>query len=92
LSLSAYPNPFHTFTNLKVDLSQQKQIRDASIQVYNIKGQILKSIQLSAKSGEQISVWDGMDENGRICASGVYIMNLMINGKKSASQKVTFLK
>jgi len=58
INLSTYPNPFRIFTNLKVDLAAsgtggQVPVNDAAIQIYNLKGQRVRSIALDPhKTGE----------------------------------------
>ncbi len=97
-TLTAYPNPFQSFTNLKVDLSSYvsgsaKPIQNACVNVYNIKGQKVKSIELNpASKGEQLSYWDGRDANNTRCSSGVYILHLVVNGKQVSSRKVTLVR
>ncbi|KAF5042357.1 hypothetical protein DSECCO2_513530 [anaerobic digester metagenome] len=50
----------------------------------------MKSIELDPhKAGEQITAWDGRDAEGVLCSSGVYIVNLMVNGRKLSGKKVT---
>jgi hypothetical protein len=96
--LAAYPNPFTVFTNLKVILSSNQcnnktRVTSTSIDIYNIKGQRVKSIALDpGKAGEQFSYWDGRDEAGRQCSSGVYILNLKVNGIGALSKKVTLVR
>jgi hypothetical protein len=97
-TLSAYPNPFQSFTNLKVDLSSivsgsSKPVQNACVNVYNIKGQKVKSIELNpATKGEQLSYWDGRDANNTQCSSGIYILHLQVNGKQVSSRKVTLVR
>jgi len=96
--LAAYPNPFTVFTNIKVILPSNQcngktRVTNASIDIYNIKGQRVKSIALDpGKAGEQFSYWDGRDEAGRQCSSGVYILNLKVNGIRVLSKKVTLIR
>jgi hypothetical protein len=96
--LSAYPNPFTTFTNLKVILPANQdnilpRITTASIDIYNIKGQKVKSISLDpSKVSEQFTYWDGRDDVGRQCSSGIYFLNLSVNGKRCLSKKVTLFR
>ena len=97
-SICNYPNPFTVFTNLKVILPSNRcndktRVTNASIDIYNIKGQRVKSIALDpGKAGEQFSYWDGRDEAGRQCSSGVYILNLKVNGIGALSKKVTLVR
>ncbi|HPB08720.1 MAG TPA: FlgD immunoglobulin-like domain containing protein [Candidatus Cloacimonadota bacterium] len=96
--LAAYPNPFTVFTNLKVILPSNRcngktRVTNASIDIYNIKGQKVKSIALDpGKAGEQFSYWDGRDEAGRQCSSGIYLLNLKVNGIGALSKKVTLVR
>jgi hypothetical protein len=98
LQLSNYPNPFTAFTNLKVVLpsnqgNDKAGVTSASIDIYNIKGQRVKSIPLDpGKAGEQFSYWDGREEAGKQCSSGIYILNLKVNGIRELSKKVTLVR
>ncbi len=96
--LSAYPNPFTAFTNLKVILPSKlddsmPRVTTASIDIYNIKGQKVKSISLDPnKTIEQYTYWDGRDAGGKKCSSGIYFLNLSVNGKRCLSKKVTLFR
>jgi hypothetical protein len=97
-SICNYPNPFTVFTNLKVILPSNQcngkaGVTSASIDIYNIKGQRIKSITLDpGKAGEQFSYWDGRDEAGKQCSSGIYLLNLKVNGIRELSKKVTLIR
>jgi flagellar hook assembly protein FlgD len=68
-------------------------ISETSIDIYNIKGQRVKTIFLDPRSYlEQVIVWDGKDQHGNNCTSGLYILNLTIAGKHVANRKVTLVK
>jgi len=96
--LSAYPNPFTAFTNLKVILPSKlddsmPRVTTASIDIYNIKGQKVKSISLDPnKTIEQYTYWDGRDAGGKKCSSGIYFLNLSVNGKRCLNKKVTLFR
>lgn len=96
--LSAYPNPFTTFTNLKVILPANQdnslpRVTTESIDIYNIKGQKVKNIFLDPnKVSEQFTYWDGRDADGKQCSSGIYFLNLSVNGKRYLSKKVTLFR
>ncbi|MEN6445432.1 MAG: T9SS type A sorting domain-containing protein [Candidatus Cloacimonas sp.] len=96
--ISAYPNPFTAFTNLKVILPSKlddsmPRVTTASIDIYNIKGQKVKSISLDPnKTIEQYTYWDGRDAGGKKCSSGIYFLNLSVNGKRCLSKKVTLFR
>ena len=96
-SITAYPNPFNVFTNIKVSAldtgTNIDKIHSAIIAIYNIKGQQVKSISLDpGKSGEQITFWDGRDANNTRCSSGIYLINLIVDGRNLSTKKVTFIR
>jgi hypothetical protein len=98
IKLVAYPNPFRTTTNIKTSIpveGVERLIRysDASIDIYNIKGQKVKTLSLDLRNSlEQVIVWDGKDQNGNNCTSGLYIVNLTIAGEHIANIKITLVK
>ncbi len=72
-----YPNPFNTTTNIKYSLDEPGAV---SIEIYNIKGQLVKTlIQGNAEKGVHSVVWDGIDHTGNPCSSGVYFYKLRTN-------------
>lgn len=42
--------------------------------------------------GLHLAYWDGLDKDGRKVASGVYIVQLEVNGRKAAPLKITVAK
>lgn len=96
--IAAYPNPFSVFTNIRLSanptkVNGQPKIGNASISIYNVKGQKVKSIALDpGQKGEQFTAWDGTDDNKQACSNGIYIINLTVNGRSVSSKKVTFIK
>ncbi len=84
---NAYPNPFQTSTEIsfKVD-----QMDEATIEIYNIKGQLVKSYPTFGKGKHHIS-WDGFNTNRTRCTSGVYFYRL-ISSNSSITKKMVLLK
>lgn len=75
LEISVYPHPF----------TEQAQIAFKSgsaclarVMIFNLRGQKLLSWQ--ALPGE-ISVWDGKDEHGANCPSGIYLIKVVQNDR-----------
>ena len=95
-SITAYPNPFSTLTNIKVNLPKHgnnNRIDKALVKIYNLKGQLINTTSLDpAKTGEQIIHWDGRDSAGRSCSNGIYFLQLHIDGLPQGSKKVTLIK
>ena len=85
-----YPNPFNPTTTIKYSLDVNSNI---SLNIYNIKGQLVKqlvSAQLSA--GEHSVVWDGKNDKGKSVGSGAYLYELKVNGKAQTMKKCLLLK
>jgi hypothetical protein len=97
-NILAYPNPFNAFTNLKVKLSSDSEhkfhkVNSASIEVYNIRGEKVNTISLDVSKGaEQLTYWDGRDQHSRLCPTGIYLLNLNLNGKSILTRKVTLIR
>ena len=86
---SAFPNPFNPTTNLRYSM---KEAGEVMIQVYNVKGQLLKTFhnKHDAPGYYQVS-WDGRDARGKSLSTGVYFYR-MTSGKYSATKKMVLSK
>ncbi len=85
LSLKIYPNPFNmdnSRNEIKICYGLESSVDKAELEIYNIRGQLIKRLGISGKSG--IVTWDGRDEPDRLSGSGVYLVRL-----RSAEQEVT---
>lgn len=85
----AYPNPFNPTTNIGFSLAEPS---DVSIQIYNQKGQMIKSLLAEYRpAGDHSVVWNGTDENGQSMASGIYYFRMQ-SGKYSSTRKMILMK
>ena len=82
LKLLAWPNPSSGNIQLKLE---NAAVHEQELSIYNIRGQKLKTIRLSAKDGFTQS-WDGRDAEGRPCPGGIYILKT-----GNQSRKITLL-
>lgn len=88
-NLSIYPNPFSHNSTISFKLKQPRQI---SAQIYNLKGQKVKTlVQNETCQGDINLVWDGNDEQGRAVTNGVYTIRVD-NDKQIASKKLMLIK
>ncbi len=86
---SNYPNPFNPSTTISFDLAQPGQ---AKLCVYNVKGQLVKTLANSnLNPGAHRIVWDGRDEGSREVSSGVYFYRLETKDYTS-TRKMLMLK
>lgn len=103
INLSNYPNPFKLAasgrgpgTTISFQLSGFRKQNSAEIEIYNLKGQKIKSfpVTLSGVEGRQTSSvnWNGSDKNNNPVSSGVYLYKLKVDGKTKAMKKCLLLK
>ncbi len=83
------PNPFNPSTSISYNLPQKA---DVSLNIYNIKGQLVKKLVKEVQEqGDHSVVWHGKDSSGDDCGSGVYFYRL-ISGENSVIKKMVLLK
>jgi len=89
-----YPNPFNPTTTIKfkVQGSRFKVPLPTTLKIYNILGQMVKTLVNEPKSsGEYEVVWDGKDEKGNSLASGIYFYRLAF-GEQTETKRMVLLK
>lgn len=85
----AYPNPFNPETSIRFQLPWTAQFK---VTVYNDHGQAVRTLMNERMGPGTFDVtWDGLDDNGRQVATGVYLY--LIEGPDLRTyKKVTYLK
>jgi hypothetical protein len=84
-----YPNPFNPFTSIGFTL---KVSSESTLGIYNLRGQKVKTLHKGwLDKGRHTLVWDGMDDRGNPCSSGIYYYRLTASGE-SRTQKMLLLK
>ncbi len=79
LSVASYPNPFNPRTTVAFEIPTAGQV---SLNVVDIRGRRVRTLiadDLPAGPGRVI--WDGSDDAGRACASGIYFHVLRAAGE-----------
>lgn len=87
-ALIAGPNPFQDQLRIKVE--RVKSHGNAVLSVYNLRGRRVRSLKLPLGGTELL--WDGRDEAGQRCSSGVYLLLLKVDGNQAGTRKVTLVK
>ncbi|MDP2173805.1 MAG: GLUG motif-containing protein [Candidatus Cloacimonadaceae bacterium] len=78
-TLKSYPNPFNPNTTISFDLPRATETR---LDVFNIRGQKVKTLCSALfPAGSHSIVWNGRDDNGIACASGIYLCRLSFENK-----------
>jgi hypothetical protein len=92
--LANYPNPFNPDTWIPYKLKEGTEV---TILIYNIAGQIVKTIHLGREEAglyltkEKAAYWDGRNSEGEKVSSGVYFYTLQA-GKFRATRKMNIIK
>lgn len=105
--LKNYPNPFNPSgigrspsTTISFNLSSEHKETDALIvNVYNLKGQKVKSLPVTevvtadnSRSCTFSVVWDGTDQDNQPVSSGIYLYQLRIDNRAVASSRMLLLR
>jgi len=84
-----YPNPFNPMAYIPFSL---KEAANVNFEIYNARGQLVKRIPLGQKApGHYRTEWDGRDDQGRACGTGVYHIR-MTAGNDSYLRKAVLMK
>jgi hypothetical protein len=90
LQLRNYPNPFNPETTIEFSVPNSGQ---TSLKIYNLKGQLVSILVNEVQdAGKHSVVWDGQDESGVPCPSGIYLVRLSVEGADVRIGKVSLLK
>jgi len=81
-----YPNPLTTSTTISFSLLPSTQ--KAELKIYNIKGQLVRELDINAKSGIRSISWDGLDSYGKKVGSGIYFYKLTADKKEIVKKMV----
>jgi hypothetical protein len=85
-----HPNPFNPSTTISYSLADN--IKNPKIEIYNIKGQLVRALELPAEQGTNTVNWDGRNKQDNPVSSEVYLYRLVNNGKAVQSRKMMMLK
>jgi flagellar hook assembly protein FlgD len=79
-----YPNPFNPETTISYSVKEAGRVK---VEVYNIKGQLVRSLVDEAQvAGHYKKVFDSKDNNGRSLSSGVYLIRMSAPGYEKTSK------
>jgi hypothetical protein len=87
--LGNYPNPFNPSTSIRFELPSNQRVK---VNIYNVLGENVKELfggELTAGMNEL--VWNGSNDLGDICQSGIYLYRIE-SGGNVLSGKMIFQK
>jgi hypothetical protein len=86
---AVYPNPFNPEATIRYELAHDGPV---TLTLYSVLGRRVRRLVAGTGSpGERTVVWDGRDEAGRHCGSGVYTV-LLEHGNLRMSRRLTLLR
>jgi hypothetical protein len=91
VTLSNYPNPFNPSTEIRFQLSDASQLDHAQIEIFNVKGQKVRKLEMKRDLSCSIT-WDGTDSTNQPVASGMYLYQLRAGNQTLAQKKMMLLK
>jgi hypothetical protein len=90
ISLGAgHPNPFSGSTSFRVETKDASLPID--IQVFNLRGQLVKTVFSGNSPRSAVFAWDGSDGNGQSASSGIYILRAT-QGGTTAQKRLVLIK
>jgi hypothetical protein len=83
------PNPFNPVTTIAFRVPHESRV---AVRVYDVSGRVVRTLVDSIKEpGRHAAVWDGRNDQGQSCGSGVYFC-VMETPEYSGSHKMVLLK
>ncbi|MFC1887991.1 C25 family cysteine peptidase [Candidatus Cloacimonadota bacterium] len=91
IHLGNYPNPFNPTTT--ISFSVDKNINEAILEIYNIRGQMINSFTIDTSDHRSIYnvVWNGESSKGDNVSSGIYFSKIK-SGKFTSTKKMILMK
>ena len=84
------PNPFSLKT--EITFMVPEGAGRVALTVHNVNGQVVRTLlRGELPAGPSLAVWDGLSDDGRHLASGIYFIRLAVGGE-SVFRKTTLLK
>jgi hypothetical protein len=88
-SIQNHPNPFNPETTIEYSIKEDSNVL---IEIYNIKGQKVKTlINGFREAGYHSVIWNGKDNNGKSVASGLYFYRMQTDNYQKI-RKMVLLK
>jgi hypothetical protein len=89
LKVSNYPNPFNPETTISFDMPVAG---NAKVAVYNVKGQLVKTLaNENFTAGTNSVMWKGFDNNNNAVSSGVYFFKVETENE-SVTKRMVLMK
>ncbi|MCF7794287.1 MAG: T9SS type A sorting domain-containing protein [Candidatus Cloacimonetes bacterium] len=90
-NINIYPNPFNPQTSIALNLTDSDKQNPVSVQVYNVKGQLVRTLVDNEILTNASIIWDGTDNTGRHTSSGMYFAKVNTQSN-TITKKMVLLK
>ncbi|MDD2332687.1 MAG: FlgD immunoglobulin-like domain containing protein, partial [Candidatus Cloacimonetes bacterium] len=85
---SLYPNPFSPNLKISYEIIEQNPVL-FTIRIYNSRGQLVRNLVRTTKENCKESIfWDGKDDSGTDCSSGIYLIYMQAGSKESHKKAI----
>ncbi len=68
--IKLYPNPFEDSISIEINLPQKQPL---TVEIFNMSGQLIRTLYKADAERQTILVWDGKDSGGNKVISGTYL-------------------
>jgi hypothetical protein len=87
-----FPNPFNPQTTIAYGVPENIDLAaPASLEVYDLRGQLVRRLPVDTSPGWHGAVWNGTDDAGSVRGSGQYVIRFRCGGT-AKTWKMTMLK
>ncbi len=83
LAVAHWPNPFNPATRISYTIGAPGHL---SLKIYNLRGQLVRTLLDERVETDGFVMWDGTDKNGAQVASGVYFREARLGGEVSLAK------
>ncbi|MDD2228362.1 MAG: DUF2341 domain-containing protein [Candidatus Cloacimonetes bacterium] len=83
---TVFPNPFNPSLTINYGLSKAARV---DVVIYNLRGQIIRTFKEGQKAaGNWKLSWNGKDDKGKDCSSGIYYIRMSAGGQTYMNKAV----
>ncbi|MBN2018326.1 MAG: T9SS type A sorting domain-containing protein [Candidatus Cloacimonetes bacterium] len=90
MTMRSYPNPFTDETT--ISFSSKSHIQELEdVTIYNIKGEVVKTLELEPSVTGYNTIWDGKDNSGKSVSNGIYFYTIKTDNIET-TQKLILMR
>lgn len=84
-----YPNPLKSATTFRFDHNRAGEALQVTVQIYHQNGQLLKTLSYTTNNALSRfeGVWDGLDQQGKKIAQGIYVYKINVRSAKDGAEQ-----